>query len=515
MNVQRVAIILFLLAVLTINPVCTFAIGCNWEMHRGNPARTGAFDDSCGLSLNRFAKYWEYDTNAATLSPPIVYGDKIVYISDGGRLNCISSNGRKEWSKTLGSVDSDTIPAIWNDLIFVPGWRSIDVFYLKNGRERFSIETNTKVDSVLVVPERGLFYTSTQNGITNITYLKNPLQQKKDWTEQLSGETAGIPSYSAGRVYVASEKSVHCFNYRTGSKIWKKTLSKGLFEQSVTVSGDNCFVSFESGEMFCLSSSNGSEKWNIDVGDSIETLPSIYDDSLIVGVKIGSKNFLKAIKTSDGSSKWIKSLKVGEEIVSAPISSSKTYFATKVSGSSDTQGVIYCIDSKSGKTLWQIEHTRGFTSAPAISDGSIFIGDELGKICSFGAGAKYLGFQLGQSSLTIDSTNISIDSEPVIAHDRTLIPARYVIEPLGGWVRWDAAERKVTSYFAGEIVEFWIGKNQARVDGKIVEIDPNPGVVPSIINGRTMVPFRFLGESHGCNVDWIAETKEIRLTYKK
>jgi len=34
-----------------------------------------------------------------------------------------------------------------------------------------------------------------------------------------------------------------------------------------------------------------------------------------------------------------------------------------------------------------------------------------------------------------------------------------------------------------------------------------------IVSGRTMVPMRFLAESLGCEVEWVATTKEIILTY--
>ncbi|MCK5743748.1 MAG: copper amine oxidase N-terminal domain-containing protein, partial [Caldisericia bacterium] len=60
----------------------------------------------------------------------------------------------------------------------------------------------------------------------------------------------------------------------------------------------------------------------------------------------------------------------------------------------------------------------------------------------------------------------------------------------------------------------WIGKSTAKLNGIEVQIDPdNPDVVPTIINDRTMVPMRFLAESLGCSVKWIADTKEIILTY--
>ncbi|MEZ4813447.1 MAG: copper amine oxidase N-terminal domain-containing protein [Caldisericia bacterium] len=92
--------------------------------------------------------------------------------------------------------------------------------------------------------------------------------------------------------------------------------------------------------------------------------------------------------------------------------------------------------------------------------------------------------------------------------------ARYVTEPLGGGYVTEATEKKVVCTLGETTVEMWIGKPIAKINGEEVQIDPeNPDVVPTIINDRTMVPMRFLAESLGCEVEWVAETKEIILTY--
>ncbi|MGB9730180.1 MAG: copper amine oxidase N-terminal domain-containing protein, partial [Thermoprotei archaeon] len=39
-------------------------------------------------------------------------------------------------------------------------------------------------------------------------------------------------------------------------------------------------------------------------------------------------------------------------------------------------------------------------------------------------------------------------------------------------------------------------------------------VVPEIINGRTMLPLRFVAESLGADVQWDGTTKTITITYQ-
>lgn len=111
-----------------------------------------------------------------------------------------------------------------------------------------------------------------------------------------------------------------------------------------------------------------------------------------------------------------------------------------------------------------------------------------------------------------DETKIELDSPPVIKNSRTLLPIRAVAEALGAQVSWNEAERKVTITSTGTRIEMWIGKNLAYTNGKHVPIDPqNKNVVPEIINGRTMVPVRFVAESLGATVSWDERTKTITI----
>jgi len=66
----------------------------------------------------------------------------------------------------------------------------------------------------------------------------------------------------------------------------------------------------------------------------------------------------------------------------------------------------------------------------------------------------------------------------------------------------------------GTTIELWIGKSAARVNGATTLIDStNAKVVPEIINGRTMLPLRFVSENLGCSVVWVDATKTITITY--
>lgn len=73
---------------------------------------------------------------------------------------------------------------------------------------------------------------------------------------------------------------------------------------------------------------------------------------------------------------------------------------------------------------------------------------------------------------------------------------------------WSAVD--LLTGFDGNKIEMWIGQTQAFVNGEARWLDSPP----TIINGRTLVPVRFIAESLGCEVDWAPESRRITLTQR-
>ncbi len=128
--------------------------------------------------------------------------------------------------------------------------------------------------------------------------------------------------------------------------------------------------------------------------------------------------------------------------------------------------------------------------------------------------ATYLVFFVGSSDYGVNGIRGNMDTVPVIRQGRTLLPIRYVIEPLGGEVAWDEGERKVTVMLGEKTIELWIDQPWARVNGVREAIDPDKPVVPVILPpGRTMLPLRFVAETLGCRVDWDPADQTVQVIY--
>ena len=100
--------------------------------------------------------------------------------------------------------------------------------------------------------------------------------------------------------------------------------------------------------------------------------------------------------------------------------------------------------------------------------------------------------------IKVNGKFIYSDVAPVIINDRTLIPMRAIFEKLGVDVTWDEASATATAVKDGHTVKITENSNTAYIDGNATELD----VPAMILDGRFVVPVRFVSESFGAEVGW-------------
>jgi len=119
-------------------------------------------------------------------------------------------------------------------------------------------------------------------------------------------------------------------------------------------------------------------------------------------------------------------------------------------------------------------------------------------------------------TLKIDGQTIATDSPPVIENGRTLAPVRAIVEALGYYVTWEEKTQTIGIYsYATDvmIIEMRVGSRTAKVLVGSSNYDDRVMDVPAkIINGRTMVPVRFLAETLGMEVRWDEASRTVIIT---
>jgi hypothetical protein len=180
----------------------------------------------------------------------------------------------------------------------------------------------------------------------------------------------------------------------------------------------------------------------------------------------------------------------------------------KNSGVYPTDPMIYEIDG-SQLTCWETNRAIITVSFPTLEIDSKMI-----EIVVDAVGNK-IAIQIGSSvALLNDTIEIPLDkgSIPTILDGRTYVAIRFLSEEVfNANVEWNAEDRSVTFRKGDFVVTVYIGKKTAIVNGKEVSID----APPVIVEGRTLVPLRFISENLGASVEWEASTQTVTIYYPK
>lgn len=123
-----------------------------------------------------------------------------------------------------------------------------------------------------------------------------------------------------------------------------------------------------------------------------------------------------------------------------------------------------------------------------------------------------LTMQIGNPVMTVNGAEKEIDpgrgTVPVVENGRTLVPIRAIIEAMGGSVDWDDETHTALLEYNGDTITLEIGNPTAYFNTAANTLD----VAPMVINGRTMLPIRFIAESFKFNVNWNGETRTVTIT---
>ena len=98
---------------------------------------------------------------------------------------------------------------------------------------------------------------------------------------------------------------------------------------------------------------------------------------------------------------------------------------------------------------------------------------------------------------------LGFETPPVIEDGSTLVPMRFLFEQMGADVEWNGETQTATATLDNTAVTFAIDDTNAEVNNTPATMD----VPARLINGKTMVPLRFLSEEMGFEVTWDAESR--------
>ncbi|GMX65284.1 hypothetical protein Elgi_45540 [Paenibacillus elgii] len=109
--------------------------------------------------------------------------------------------------------------------------------------------------------------------------------------------------------------------------------------------------------------------------------------------------------------------------------------------------------------------------------------------------------------LVLNGKKLAPEVAPRNVDGNVIVPVRIIAEELGSKVTWDEKQRKVTVVKDETSIQLFIDKKNATAGGKSFQLE----AAPTIIEGNTMLPVRFVSEQLGVKVSWEESTQSVIL----
>lgn len=123
-------------------------------------------------------------------------------------------------------------------------------------------------------------------------------------------------------------------------------------------------------------------------------------------------------------------------------------------------------------------------------------------------------FTLNSTTCTVNGEQMTMDVAPYLKDGRTYLPVRYVGYALGispANVLWDNSTRTATFIKGNRVVQVTVASKVLKINGASVTMD----VAAEMKNGRVMVPFRWIAQAFGAQVDWNGTSQTVTVTLQE
>lgn len=133
------------------------------------------------------------------------------------------------------------------------------------------------------------------------------------------------------------------------------------------------------------------------------------------------------------------------------------------------------------------------------------------EVAATPGGRVQIRLQVGNRTATVNGQATVLDVAPSLVQERTVVPFRFIGEALGADIVWVGEERKIIMVLGQRELVLWIDRNHAVLNGRELALD----VPPAIVDGRTVVPLRFVSTALGADIVFDPADMSIIITQEE
>lgn len=292
-----------------------------------------------------------------------------------------------------GSIDAP--PVLDRDTIYVgSSTGTVYAFDRYGGRRRWVFETQLTIESSLVVTDDSLFAVATDGTV----FALEPETGTLRWQKTVSDRVEAPPTLSRGVLFIGHADGVSALEATTGDPLWAHETEAGVVGSPATMVGtdlESVYVGTSDNRVLALEAETGDEVWATPTKGSVVGGPVVVrgtDTSADAGGTGVSDERIdvtdrdpSALSSSDdpaADSSVEPDLELGETDIepdeshpaSLPVEGDidagegdRVYVA-------DDGGLLLALNARTGQSWFTYRIDDPFTTAPTVTDDSVFIG---------------------------------------------------------------------------------------------------------------------------------------------
>ncbi|GAF25574.1 Cu2+-containing amine oxidase [Moorella thermoacetica Y72] len=176
---------------------------------------------------------------------------------------------------------------------------------------------------------------------------------------------------------------------------------------------------------------------------------------------------------------------------------------------SDSKTADYFADIRNGSVYIDSEEAFDLESGHLFDKTGTAASTVNATVATPGAGGQTASFIIGSTTYTVNGVEATMDVAAYTKDGRTYLPVRYVAYALGITpenILWDG--KTATFIGNGRVVQATPGSSVLTINGAPVTMD----VPTENVNGRVMVPFRWVAQVFGAQVNYDDATQTVTMT---
>ncbi len=122
-------------------------------------------------------------------------------------------------------------------------------------------------------------------------------------------------------------------------------------------------------------------------------------------------------------------------------------------------------------------------------------------------GRKTIQLTINQTTAFVNNQAIALDAAPTLINGTTLVPIRFISETIGATVNYRSDQKRIDIQMEDKFIALLLDSDMVYTSQGAIRL----AAPAKVINGRTMVPLRFVSEQLGMYVAWDGSTQTIEL----